>query len=226
MKISNETLEVLNSFAAINQNILIEGGNRLRTVSVKNNVFAEATVQEDFPRRIPLYNLAEFVDAVGLLSDPEIEFGEQQVLISDSEGNSIRYAYADESILKYPKKELNVPEGTVRGSYTTDQFSRVMKSGRVLNLSRVSFIGDEDGTISLVARDLSVSSDEANPNRFSLRIQGDCSDSGPFELNLEREILNILPGDYDFEVFMKGDTGIVTLRNKGRNVVYRIAGSV
>ena len=49
MKLSNKTLEVLKNFSNINQNILIEEGNVLRTISTMKNILGSATIVESFP---------------------------------------------------------------------------------------------------------------------------------------------------------------------------------
>ena len=46
MKLSNKTLEVLKNFSNINQNILIEEGNVLRTISTMKNILGRATIEE------------------------------------------------------------------------------------------------------------------------------------------------------------------------------------
>ena len=57
MQFSNETIQFLKNFAAINSNILIRKGKTLSTISTAKNIFARVTVTEDFPVEVPVYDL-------------------------------------------------------------------------------------------------------------------------------------------------------------------------
>ena len=46
MKLSNETRDVLKNFAAINSNIVFNGGNEIKTVATAKNILAFADVNE------------------------------------------------------------------------------------------------------------------------------------------------------------------------------------
>ena len=47
MKLSEQTIEVLQNFAPINQSLLFKKGDKLRTVSPQKTVLAEVTVPEN-----------------------------------------------------------------------------------------------------------------------------------------------------------------------------------
>ena len=57
MKLSDNTLTILKNFAGINNSIIVKTGNTLRTISVANNIYAEATITEEFPRNFAIYDL-------------------------------------------------------------------------------------------------------------------------------------------------------------------------
>ena len=73
MKLSNKTLDVLKNFSNINQNILIEEGNVLRTISTMKNILGRATIVENFPKEFGIYDLNEFLGVLSLTKDSEIE---------------------------------------------------------------------------------------------------------------------------------------------------------
>ena len=77
MQISNETIQLLKNFAAINSNILIRKGKTLSTISTAKNIFAKATVAEDFPVEVPVYDLNSLL---ALLTSETLEL----LLLSDS----------------------------------------------------------------------------------------------------------------------------------------------
>ena len=64
MEINDDTLEVLQNFATINQNILIRPGQDIRTISEARNILGRATLNVDFPNEFGIYNLNEFLGAL------------------------------------------------------------------------------------------------------------------------------------------------------------------
>ena len=70
MKLSNHTTSVLKNFATINQNLVIKEGSELLTMSSMKNIVAKATVEENFPKEIAIYDLNEFLGALSLFSEP------------------------------------------------------------------------------------------------------------------------------------------------------------
>ena len=74
MKLSDETLSLLKNFSSINQSILFKQGNSLRTISVMKNILAEATIKEDIPTDFGIYDLNQFLNALSLHQNPELDF--------------------------------------------------------------------------------------------------------------------------------------------------------
>ena len=66
MKLSSNTTMVLKNFATINQNLVIKEGSELLTMSSMKNIVAKATVEENFPKEIAIYDLNEFLGALSL----------------------------------------------------------------------------------------------------------------------------------------------------------------
>ena len=80
MKLSDSTLTVLKNFAGINNSILVKEGNRLRTMSVAKNILAEANITEEFPRDVAIYDLNQFLNGLGLHSDPDLDFSPESYI--------------------------------------------------------------------------------------------------------------------------------------------------
>ena len=89
MKISNTTRDVLKNFSTINQGIKVSSGNQLKTISNMKNILAVATVSEDFPQDFSIYNLPEFLGATSLLEDPEFEFNDSSLSITDIRSSNL-----------------------------------------------------------------------------------------------------------------------------------------
>ena len=94
MKLSDNTLSILKNYATINQNLLIKAGSTLSTMSVAKNIFAEAKITETFDRDINIYDLNEFLASVTGMSDPELDFQENFVLVTNNKGDKLQFYYS------------------------------------------------------------------------------------------------------------------------------------
>ena len=96
MELSENTLTVLKNFASINANIVMKEGNVLKTVSEAKNLLASASILEDIPKEIGVYDLNEFLGVLGLVDSPRVDWRDTHAVISDSSGRSkIKYYYSD-----------------------------------------------------------------------------------------------------------------------------------
>jgi len=78
MKLSEDTINVLKNFSAINQSLQVKPGNTLKTISPLKTVFVEATVTETFPREVAVYDLNKLLAKVSLYKEAELEFGDDK----------------------------------------------------------------------------------------------------------------------------------------------------
>ena len=81
MNLSDNTLGILKNFAGINNSILVKKGNQLRTISVAKNILAEANITEEFPRDVAIYDLNQFLNGLGLHSDPDLDFSPESYIM-------------------------------------------------------------------------------------------------------------------------------------------------
>ena len=107
MKISNETIAVLQNFATINNGLQVKAGNVLQTISPGKTVVASAVVAETF-EDFCVYDLSQFLGTMSLFNEPELKFGSAWMTIKD--GNStVKYVYADpNTIVTVPERELEI----------------------------------------------------------------------------------------------------------------------
>ena len=93
MKLSSETISVLKNFATINQNLIIKSGSELSTMSAMNNILGKAKVKENFPQEFAIYDLNEFLAAISLFNNPELDFKKDFVVITETgaPGTALKY---------------------------------------------------------------------------------------------------------------------------------------
>jgi hypothetical protein len=152
MNLTSDTINVLKNFSDINQNILVKPGNKIQTISTMKNILAEAEVSEKFEDEFAIYDLPEFLRSVELFEKPELKFnGGTNVKISQS-SQSIKYFFADKSVIVSPSKGINMPDKHVTFTLKKDDFARLMKGTTTLNLPDVAVTGDGK-TVKMIATD-------------------------------------------------------------------------
>ena len=189
MYLSQDTVQILKNFSTINSNIMIRKGSKLRTWTVSKTILGEATVTEEFPCEVAIYDLNQFLNCLSLIPGADLQLTGDSVIISDGT-NSIDYRCAvASSISTPPDKNINLPSQDVCVVLTEDNLETVKKAASVLQIPDVSLVGDGE-RIFLTVRDKS----NSGSNSYSIEV-GEAD--AVFQLNLKVENLKILPGDYD-----------------------------
>jgi ribosomal protein L28 len=210
MKLSKDTLALFKNFAGINSNLLLKAGNQLATISAQKNVMADVTVGETFPD-FGIYDLNEFLGAMSLFDDPELEFSDKFVTISEG-GNSIKYFAADASVLTAPQKAITFPESDIDFTMTTAMLNMIHKTASVLRAADVAIVGDGSKMTIQVG-----DKKNATGNSYSANV-GETDKS--FQVNLKVENLKMLPGDYQVSVSSKK---ISRFQSASSDLVYYVA---
>ena len=129
MKLSEKTTNILKNFSNINTSILFKEGNVLRTISVMNNIYAEATVDEKFPKDFGVYDLPQFLNGLNLHRQAELNFdNEKYVVIKEGKTRSKFFFAAESTIVTPPDKSINLKEEKIK-------FQKLFKKFEVLKYS-------------------------------------------------------------------------------------------
>jgi hypothetical protein len=193
MKLSNATVGVLKNFAEINQNILIEEGKQIRTMSTMKNILASAGVSEEFPKNVGIYDLNEFLGVLSMAKDADITFEENQ-LVMKSGRTKITYMYSDTSILTLPPETFNEPEIDLNFNIDKELLQNILKASAVMQLPDVVM---HNGKVTVT--DLK----NTTSNNFSVELPEDVAENGTwrmFRCHFKAENLKMLPGDYAVRV--------------------------
>jgi hypothetical protein len=187
MKLSNDTIEVLKNFSAINQNILIKEGNTVRTMSTMKNILATADVGESFPREFGVYDLNEFLGVMSLTKDPVVSYLDSHMVINGG-GSKIKYMYADPSILVTPPDVFNAPDTDITIKVLKETMATLTKASAVMQLP--DLIIDQDG---MRVSDLK----NVTSNEFTQELD---YEGANFSVNFKIENIKVIPGDYDVRI--------------------------
>ena len=196
MKLSDSTLTVLKNFAGINNSILVKEGKKLRTISVAKNILAEANITEEFPRDVAIYDLNQFLNGLGLHSDPDLDFSPESYIAIKEGKRRVKYFYADPQVITAPpEKEINLPTEDVCFQLDSTALDKLLKAAAVYQLPDLSAVG-ENGVVKLVVRDKR----NDTSNEYAV-VVGETTKN--FIFNFKVENIKIIPGAYDVVVSSK-----------------------
>ena len=215
MNLSNDTREVLKNFSSINQNLMVNSGNVIGTMSAMKNIVAKATIPDTFQTEFAIYDLNEFLSALSLFKKPSLNFSDKSVkLDEEGGGSSLNYFFSDPSIVTSPKTDITMPSVDVEFTFTQDTFNQIMKASAVLGTPDVEVKGTAGGDVNLVVTDRK----NDTSNDFSMKV-GENS-SSTFSHFFKVENLKLLSGDYNVQVSNKG---ISHFKNISKDIEYFIA---
>ena len=197
MKVSEKTINLLRNYANINQSIEFREGNILKTVSPLNTILASVEVEEKFPRTFPIYELNRFLGTLALFQNPELDFTDNGVTISDSNHEATyRYCGSSSMFQTPPEKNITFPDAEVSFELSLEQFKKTINAANTLGLPEVVVEGDGTEIRLLVSDTGNVSSDI-----FSTKVG--IADK-TFRMIFKTENLNkIMEGTYDVKLSSK-----------------------
>ena len=160
MKVSEKTINLLRNYANINQSIEFREGKNLKTVSPLNTILASVEVEEEFSRTFPIYELNRFLGTLALFQNPELDFTDNGVVISD-ENYKATYRYCGSSSMFQtpPEKNITFPDAEVSFELSQDQFKKTINAANTLGLPEVVVEGNSSDIQLVVSDTGNVSSD-------------------------------------------------------------------
>ena len=143
MKISQETQTILKNFASINKGILLSPGDVLWTRT--QSVYATAKIAEEFPKEVGIFDLANLLNVMSLFNDPEFEFEDNGLRISESDGRAeTMYGYAGGSLvtLKRPEKMKPIPDGAISFNLPEEQWTKLQKATSIFQKPEIKIVSN------------------------------------------------------------------------------------
>jgi hypothetical protein len=187
MHLDNETMLILKNLANINANILFPNGNELKSINDDETIFASIKCSNDFPKECGIYDLNEFLSIVQLvggqnISKVDFDFQDNFVLITNGTIKS-RYLYAPSRLLKYPQKNIKMPEPFVTFDISGSDINKLKQAAGIFHHPNLSFFNKGSSIFAKV---------------FDLKTENDTSD---FELLInDVEFTKPITFDYIFNI--------------------------
>jgi hypothetical protein len=221
MKLSTETVKVLENFALINPAIVLNPGKQIVSISDQGSVLAAANIEEYLEYEMPIGDLKAFLQSLSLFKDPELNVDSDKFLTinEDDDGSpnsSCNFHFgAKELIRQSPVTEVNLQDRSIEFTLSQSVRESVIKSANVFRLKKISFFS-RDGHIMVG------SSDPEQPDQNTYEVEvGDWA-GDPFKLFLQIERMRLLPGDYAVGI-ETGAQNMAEFKNTAGNVAYWIS---
>lgn len=197
LKLSSNTRTILSNFAKINQNIQVRKGNVLKTVAKSGTILAEAIIEETIPKSFGIYDLNQFLSALDLFEDPELEFHAGFVSISEKHSRA-NYAYAGEkmNLTPYPEGDIDHSDAVVEFQLQKADLDRLKVAVTTLATSEI-LIRADDGKVELTVENVAKSS-------FTISVDGAKPTIENFQVVLNSKNLLLIPDTYTIAVFSEG----------------------
>ena len=199
MELSNRTVEILRNFSTINPNIVVNGGNVLKTMSIAKNIVSRAEIDETFPNTFGIYDLSEFLSVLSLVDRPSITFGENFCTVSDGSGlSSVKYFYSDPEMLSAPKKDIVMPECEVKFLLTNETLSKIKRASSALGYDNIS-IRPNGNSIEIAV----VDTEDSTSNSYSILVEGQFPIDEGFNFVMGVNNMKLMGEDYEVSISTK-----------------------
>ncbi len=147
MKVSSGTLEVLKQCAKINNHLVISKGNSIRTLTEKKNRMLVATVPDEFPVEFRVHDLSGFLRQLALFDEPELDFRDDRIIITDSYGSMAEYWYSNKEDLIYVDRAFNLDNFYVDFDLPAIALDKVIRASGANSVEDVGFASDGSNVI-------------------------------------------------------------------------------
>jgi hypothetical protein len=214
MKLSNETLNVLKSFSAINSGIEFTKSNKLKTISPSRAVLAEVTIKDTFTDAFCVEDLNEFLSVHSLFDgNAELVFDEHHINFKSGK-HKIKYRKTDKSSIVTVPEKVNFPtDKDVEFTLSSVDYDWILKTSRVLSSKHIAVQSDGE-TIEIVTFDADL--DTAHENSIQIG-QGNGS---KFKIVYSVDNFKFIPGEYEVSISFKG---VTHFKNTKEDIQYWIA---
>ena len=213
MKLSDNTLAVLKNFASINSGVVLKPGKAQKTISPEKSILVEATIEDDIPSEMGIYDLNQFLGIITTLRNPEVTFAKDQIVLTDGELSVTYRGCSANLIITPPEKELVLKDITTKFSLANPTSQKLIKVASMINLPNLSVVGKN---AELLLKIHERSNDTSNDGIMKI---GDYAGKD-FIATFKTENLKLLPDDYNVEVQAGAFAKFV---NQNKTLTYFIA---
>lgn len=210
MKISEQTIKILQNFSSINEKLVINPGSVIRTIHKDRCLVAEAQVSETFDRQFSVDNLGKLLSVLSMSKAPEVNVSDTNIQVKGDK-SSVNIRLSSLKLIKgAPDNKSIVVDYLDTFPMSQQDIKWMFNTASILGSKRVAFVGKE-GKIFVEV------SDNNTVDEGSLEL-GTTAHS--FKAVLLVENMLMMTGDYDVSVSSRG---VVQFAAKNLRLKYWIA---
>jgi hypothetical protein len=210
MKLSDNTISVLKNYSTINQNLMINTGSTLNTMSAMKNIVAKATVEETFEKDVAIYDLNEFLACMSLFTNLDLDFQDDFVMMKGESNNSLKYWYSDPSVVTTVSKAIEMPQCELNFTLSTEQLSEINRAAAtigapdmVLEGGNLRVTDKKNGTANAYHAEIFDEQPDAVDYKFWFKVENLKLMSGTYDVNVSsNKISNFVNRNADIEYFI------------------------
>src|SRR5574343_509404 len=196
MKITKNLLTLLKNYNTLNTGIAFYENSPVFTISTSGITFASAELLSDdvIDKDFCIYDLAQFLNTIGLFDDHTLEFKSNWIEIKNDK-QVVKYSYGVFETLNLISKEdsenyvINDDEVVAQFVVSKDDIEKILKSAGILKLKNVSFSNKGVKVFS---------ADGTSNNDITLNVDVNCKVD--YECIINIEALKIIPADYVIKI--------------------------
>ena len=220
MKISQNTINLLQSFSQISSNLLVKPGSKLATRNGPvNSIQARAIVEENFPVQFAIYDLNQLLSLISVSQDPDIEFGEKSMIIRSGNGGEIEYFYADPTMVTAPSENPPQLEDIFTFDMTSSDITTIVKTASIVSATMMSIEAKNGSVIMSI-------NDPKNNTSHSFKKSLGKSDLS-FNVKMSIDSFKVVPDTYKVRishaVAKSGKVLVFFFESTSRSLTYLIA---
>lgn len=191
------TFEILRNFSGINKSCLIREGDVIRIMNPEKTVFAQAKVEDVFPREFGVFDLPSLLSTISLFQNAEISYEDDHLLISEGRRKTRFYYTNTRHIKAAPSGDIKLPPTLMSFLLEKKELEDMLKAASVMKLTNLFITGNK-----VVCRNA-----DGTGNDYELTIENiDVSPDIQVEdinININIDTLKLISGDYDVSVTEK-----------------------
>lgn len=217
MLVSNKTVSILKNFHGINQSLFLRKGKKQSTISLDEDIYAEAILEDDITSELGIYDLQRFLGNLNILSEPSIEVEDKAIKLSDK-NTTITYFACSRDLINVPDDDLtfDLENVNVEFSLSSTLLSKALKLASINGSDRIVFERKDN---KLNINTLNSKENTANKARiFVCDNEGDDMKS-TFSVETINKIMDI---DYNVRINSE-DLGIAEFSSKDETIRYYIS---
>lgn len=217
-KFNAETLKVLKNFSMINNSIIFNPGNVLKTLSNSNDIFANVEIDQEIPKEFSIYDLNVFLSMLSCMEDSELNLGDNSLQIESSSG-SFELFYPEKTLISAPPETSPTVIEYYSFDLTADMLSMILKAASITRAQSLTF-KTVKGMVKMMVNDRKNSTSSS----FKRDI-GEVEEGLTFDLNVNVERLKVIITDYvaSISTTKSGKNSILYLKSKDGKIQYCIA---